>query len=327
MAEIMTPKKVFITGANGFIARSLAMKYRELGADVCGIDFVADSEWGVVVGDLLDPESWQETLVGVDLVIHCAALVSNTASMDDAWRVNVLGTKLVLDAAVIAGVKRFVHLSSGGVYGFEYVDQQDEETPLRPINHPYVDTKIAAEHLVLATHLRGEIDCTIVRPADIYGPGSKPWVVLPLEMMKAGKFLLPENGRGIFLPLYIDDLVDGIILAAGDEQGKGQIFNLCSDEMLTCVEFFSYHAGWAGAEKVACIPTSIANPLADLVGGFTRLMGKPSELGRNTMMMLARKHGLKNDKAKRLLGFAPQVKLEEGMRKVEAWLRESQLIE
>ncbi len=323
----MTPKKVFITGANGFIARSLAIKYRELGADVCGIDFVENPEWGVVVGDLLNPDSWKEILVGVDLVIHCAALVSNTASMDDAWRVNVLGTKLVLDAADAAGVKRFVHVSSGGVYGFEYVDLQGEETPLRPINHPYVDTKIAAEHLVLAAHICREIDCTIVRPADIYGPGSRPWVVLPLEMIKAGKFLLPKNGRGIFSPLYIDDLVDGIILAGGHEQGKGQIFNLCSDEMLTCVEYFSYHARWAGKEKVSCIPTSIANCLADLVGGLTRLTGKPSELGRNTMMMLARNNGLKNDKAKRLLGFAPQVKLEEGMRKVEVWLRESQLIE
>lgn len=323
---MMMPKKVFITGANGFIARSLAIKYRELDADVCGIDFVANPEWGVVVGDLLDPESWKATLVGADLVIHCAALVSNTVSMDDAWRVNVYGTKLVLDAAAVAGVKRFVHLSSTGVYGFNYVDQLDEETPLRPINHPYVDTKIAAEHLVLATHLRGEIDCTIVRPSDIYGPGSKPWVVLPLEMLKAGKFLLPANGRGIFSPLYIDDLVDGIILAAGDEEAKGQILNLCGDEMLTCIEFFSYHAGWAGQERVSCIPSPLANLLADLVGGLTRLTGKPSELGRNTMMMLARKNGYKNDKAKLLLGFDPQVKLEEGMRRVEIWLRESKLI-
>ncbi len=327
MVDMIMPKKVFITGANGFIARALAKKYRELGAEVGGIDFVAEPEWGVIVGDLLQPENWKAALAGADLVIHCAALVSNTAPMADAWRVNVLGTKLVLDAAAASGVKRFVHISSTGVYGFEYVDQLDEETPLRPINHPYVDTKIAAEHVVLATYLRGEIDCTIVRPADIYGPGSRPWVVVPLEMLNAGKFLLPANGRGMFSPLYIDDLVDGIILAGGVEQGKGQIFNLCSDEMLTCVEFFTYHARWAGAKKVLCIPSSLANLLSDLVGGLTRLMGKPSELGRNTMMMLARKNGYKNDKARQLLGFEPKVKFEEGMRKVEVWLRESQLIQ
>ena len=326
MDTIKVPQKVFLTGANGFIARSVATKYREMGAEVCGIDFTAAPDWGVVSGDILQPENWKETLAGSDLVIHCAALVSNTCTMEDAWRVNVRGTKLVVDASIAAGVDLFVQVSSGAVYGFTYTDLMTEDAPLLPINHPYVDTKIASEHVVLAAHGSGKINCTIVRPTDIYGPGSRPWVVLPIEMLKAGKFLLPAYGRGIFSPLYIDDLVDGIILASGHEKGKGQIFNLGGNELPTCSEYFIRLARLVGKDKVTCIATPIANSLTDLLGGISRLTGKPSELGKNTMMMLARKNGLSIEKAKNLIGYAPKIDLDEGLVRVEAWLRETKLI-
>ncbi len=326
MNDAKLPQKVFLTGANGFIARSLAIKYRDLGVEVCGVDFNATPEWGVVIGDIVSPKSWKEILAGVDLVIHCAALVSNTCTMKDAWCVNVLGTKRVLDVASEAGVDRFMQISSGAVYGFKYEDMMDEEAPLLPINHPYVDTKIASEHAVLTAHASGKIDSTIVRPSDIYGPGSRPWVVLPVEMIKAGRFLLPANGRGKFLPLYIDDLVDGIILAAGHDKGKGQIFNLSGDELPTCDEYFSRLAQMVGKNKVTSVSTPVANALTDFLGGVARFTGKPSELGRNTMMMLARKNGLKIEKARQLLGFEPTVKLDEGLGLVKEWLSEVNII-
>ena len=86
--QVPPPKRVFITGANGFIGRALAQRYRSLGAEVCGTDFTANPAWNVVAGDVRQPEQWRNQLSGVDLVIHTAAVVSMVAPMRAAWDVN-----------------------------------------------------------------------------------------------------------------------------------------------------------------------------------------------------------------------------------------------
>ena len=79
VTKVVPPRRVFITGANGFIGRALAQRYRHLGAEVCGVDFTADAQWNVVVGDVREPGQWRDQLSGVDLVIHAAAVVSMVA--------------------------------------------------------------------------------------------------------------------------------------------------------------------------------------------------------------------------------------------------------
>ncbi len=320
------PRRVFITGANGFIGRALAQRYRTLGAEVAGVDLRADPAWGVSAGNLLDPAPWRAGLRGSELVIHAAALVSNTAPMDAAWRVNVLGTRRIIDVAATADVARFVHISSVAAFGFDHRAQVDEAEPLRTINHPYVDTKICSEHTVMEAHLSGRIQATIVRPGDVYGPGSRPWVILPLEMLKAGRFVLPAHGEALFSPVYIDDLVDGIALAAGKPEGSGQIFNLTGTEQPSCNEYFGHLARMLGKTRVRVMPTALAYLAADVLGGGARLLGRPSELGRNTMWMLSRRFGYSIAKAQRLLGYEPRVALVEGMRRVRAWCESEQLI-
>jgi nucleoside-diphosphate-sugar epimerase len=315
--------KVFITGASGFIGRALARYYRQQGAEVCGIDFKADPEWGVVAGDLAEPETWRDHLQGVNLVIHTAAIVSNTASMDLAWRVNVKGTVDLLNACAEAGVKRFVQLSSVAAYGFDYPDNVTEDQPLRPMGNTYVDTKIASEHAVLAFHTSGRMECTIIRPADVYGPGSRPWVIIPLEMIAAGKFLLPARGQGLFSPVYIDDLVRGIALAAGSAIGSGQIYNIGGGTPVTCEEFFGYHARMLGGRSLRKVSTATAVLLAETGRRLVQLFGGQTELGRGAIDMLSRSAGYSIEKARQQLAYVPEVTLEEGMRRTEAWAREA----
>ncbi|MEO6794775.1 MAG: NAD(P)-dependent oxidoreductase [Mycobacterium sp.] len=168
------PARVFITGANGFIARSLADRLRELGAEVSGVDLLASSADHIVAGSTLDPAPWAGRLAGIDVVIHTAAIVSNAAPLDSAWEVNVLGTQRVLRAAAAAGVTRFVHVSSIAAYGLEFRDGVDETDPVRVSGYSYVDTKVNSEHVVLAAQTAGDIDTTIIRPGDVWGPRSKP---------------------------------------------------------------------------------------------------------------------------------------------------------
>ena len=149
MSSRKLPSRVFITGANGFIGRALQNRYTELGIPVAGMDIAADKSRQVVAGDLLQTARWQSALEGSDLVIHCAAFVSNTGDYQKAWEINVLGTRKVLECAMKAGVTRFVQISSVAAYGFDFADGVTETAPLHPVGHPYIDSKIASEHVAL----------------------------------------------------------------------------------------------------------------------------------------------------------------------------------
>ncbi len=319
-------RKVFITGALGFVGRALAGAYRQLGAETCGVDVRSEASANVVAGDVSRPEEWQSVLAGCDLVIHTAAIVTNNVTREEAWRVNVLGTRRVLDAAIKAGVKRFVHVSSLAAMRFNTEDRADETAPVMPTGNPYVDTKIASEQVVLAAHAAGEISCTIIRPADIYGPGSRPWTLIPVQMIQKGLFLLPAHGQGVFRAIYIDDLVNGIMLAAEKDEGIGQIFILGGELATTCEKFFGHYYRILGKGNPRVMSTSTAVMIAEIGRMIFKLLGKPTELGRGAMEMLSKKNTVSNEKAHRLLGWHPQVDLDEGMRRTEIWLRDQGIL-
>ena len=323
--ELAEPVKVFITGANGFIGRALATRMRELGCQVTGVDLRADPGHAVAAGSTTDPSGWADALDGVDVIIHTAAIVSNAVSRDQAWEVNVRGTRRVLDAAEAHGVRRFIHLSSVAAYGFDFPDNVDEMYPIRVNGFSYTDTKVNSEAVVLAAHGAGEIECTIVRPVDVFGPGSVPWVVLPLQMIKKGQMFLPNGGKGIFSPVYIDNFVDGMVLAISSEASAGQIFILGDGCGVSCSDYFGRLASMVGG-KVRTLPTGIAIAIAHVIGFTQRPLGQASELNVATMLMLNRPGTYSIDKARKVLGFEPLVSYDEGMHRVETWARAEGLI-
>ena len=322
------PSRVFVTGANGFIGRALMRRYRDLGVTVCGMDLRADAGWDVVAGDLGAAGDWQAHARGAELVIHTAAVVSNVAAPAVYRNIDIAGTRRVIDAAIAGGARRLVHVSSCGAYGWHHGPDVDERSPITVLSgSSYQDAKAASEHPVLAAHAAGELACTIVRPSDVYGPGSRPWVLIPLEMIRQGRFLLPAHGRGIFRPIYIDDLVDGIVLAAGLAAAAGHIFNLTGDHGLPTAEFFAWHMRWAGkAGAPRTVSTATAIRLTRIAQLAGRLTGRPSEASPQTMLMLSKTERVSIDKARRLLGYEPRIDIAEGMRRTEAWLREQGLL-
>lgn len=322
----VVPARVFITGANGFIARSLADRLRELGAEVSGVDLVASPADHIVAGSTLDPARWADRITGVDVVIHTAAIVSNAAPLDAAWEVNVLGTHRILRAAAAAGVTRFVHVSSIAAYGFEFRDGVDETDPVRVSGHSYVDTKVNSEHVVLAAQTAGEIDTTIIRPGDVWGPCSKPWTIIPLEMINKGQMILPAHGNGIFSPVYIDNLVDGMVLATSSVEAVGQIFNLTDGYGMSCADYFGALAAMTTG-KVRTLPTPVALRLAATVGAVQRRLGMPSELTPATIGMLSRTGTYSIRKARKVLGYQPIVSFADGMTRVHTWARTQGLVE
>lgn len=323
----MLERSALVTGALGFIGGAIANRLRTEGWRVRGVDVRADADRDVVAGDISKPGEWQEAAAGCRLVVHTAAVVSNAIGFESQWRVNVLGTRHVISAAVSAGSERFVLLSSVRAFGDAgFPDGVDERWPVRPDGSPYVNTKVAAEQVALAAHAAGEIPVTVIRPGDVYGPGSRPWVLLPLEMIQAGRFALPAGGKGIFSPIYIDDLVDGIVLAATRPEGVGQIFTLTDGAAVPTSEYFGHLARIASRKAPRTLPTPVlvaaarANQLAE------RLRGRGTENNPETIAYLARTGTYSNEKARELLGFEPKVTLAEGMDRTERWLRDEGLI-
>jgi nucleoside-diphosphate-sugar epimerase len=320
-------EKVLITGAAGFIGRALTERMRSDGVEVVGLDMQTDKGAGIVAGDITEPGGWQSAADGCDTVIHTAAAVTNTASDDFGWRVNVLGTKHVIDAAVAAGAKRFVHLSSVRAFGdIGFPDGVTEEHPVRPDSSVYVNTKIASEQVALQAHAEGRIEATVIRPGDVYGPGSRPWTVLIVETIRKGQFLLPAMGKGIFSPAYIDNLTAGVALAASKPEGAGQVFTISDGVGVTNKEFFGHYYRMLGRKGPRCVPTAAAMALVSVPETVAAVSGSPTEVKRESMRYFTRTGTYSIEKARRLLGYEPEVGLEEGMRRTEAWLRSQGLL-
>lgn len=313
------PRRVFLTGALGFIGRTLADRYRAEGAEVRGVDLAADPDRGVVAGDVTRAGDWQDHADGCDLVVHLAARLGFGGTHDEFWPVNVVSTRLALDAAVRGRARRFVHASSIVVFGNDYPDGADESYPVHPTGAPYVDTKIAAEQVVLAAHAEGQLPCTIVRPGDVYGPRSRPWVVLILEAIRRRQLILPARGRGLITPVYVDNLVDGCLLAAASGDAAGRIFTLTDGPGVEAREFFAHHHRWLGARGPRTAPTPVAVALAAASARAYALLGRETEAVPAAVRYFTRSGSYSIERARSVLGYEPAVGLEEGMERSRRW--------
>jgi nucleoside-diphosphate-sugar epimerase len=172
----------------------------------------------------------------------------------------------------------------------------------------------------------GEIDCVVIRPGDVYGPGSRPWTVLPLEAIRSNRFALPRMGRGVFSPLYIDNLLDALLLAIEAPAAAGEVFNVTDGAGISCREFFGRYYEMLGKSGPPVLPTAAAMGLVTLNEVGSRVAAVNTEVNRISMRYLAREGTYSIEKARRLLGYEPKVGLDEGMAATEAWLQEHGLL-
>jgi len=313
-----------ITGVGGFIGACLAARAAARGMRVRGLESApAAAERArragidVVAGDVCDASAAAAACAGADAVVHTAAVVREDGPRELYDRVNVGGTATMVGAASAAGARRFVQLSSVMVYGFAFPPLVTEEGPLRGEGNPYCETKIEGERVVFG-HARPGFDVTVIRPGDVYGPGSVPWVIRPYQMMKAGLFVLPSGGRGIVNHVYVDDLADAI-LASIEREASGA-FTVADGRPTTCLDFFAPIARAAGRPKIRTAPAGLLRATFGAARAAASLFGAEPPATPATVDYLLRPHAYSNDKARRELGFGPAVDLDQGMRRVTDWL-------
>ena len=319
------PQKVLITGANGFIGNRLMQHYKSQGIAVIGVDLTGNQE-DIFQGDIGQPESISQLLADCDVVIHTAALVSNAIADADMWRVNVLATHNLVEAAKKHDVKRFVQISSIVAYGNSAAGELDENHPVHADGGSYVLTKLASEHAVLAATVNSTMELVIIRPGDVYGPGSRPWVVLPLEAINKGQFMLPAKGEGFFRPIYIDDLIRGIALATASKKASGEIINLSREGYITTAEFFSYHYRWLNKRGPLKVSTGLALFAATAASKMAAVTGGVNEASTATVKQLSTSSWFSIAKAERILGWKPEVPLDTGMQASQEWAQSQGLI-
>jgi nucleoside-diphosphate-sugar epimerase len=321
--------KVLVTGATGFLgsrlASTLALRgdaVRVLYRGTGGGSRLQTTKIEIARGDLKDRESLRKAIAGVDVVCHVAA------AMSGSWReyteTTIQGTEWMLKLSQEAGVKRFVHISSITVYrtwncGKEAVI--DETCPWDPEPErlgPYAYSKIEAEKYAFQ-YLRQGLPVVVIRPGIIYGPGGR--VIHPNVgyFMTKRLFLLVGTGDNPLPLTYVDNTVDGILLAISNDKAVGQAYNLVDGAAITQKEFL-YRYRSAVDDRFA----TLSLPLPILLTGaiFARQLKR---LGMTSIVTTA--YGLRAQyakvrfdaaKARRELGWQPRITLEEGLRRTFA---------
>jgi nucleoside-diphosphate-sugar epimerase len=319
-------KTLLITGIGGFIglrAAELAlakeMKVRGLQRSEAKAQKAQQLGAQVIVGSITDPVAARKACQGADIVLHTAAIVKEGGSPKDFYEVNVGGTLNMAKAAKDAGVKTFVHLSSVMVYGFNFPNQVAEAGPLCGENNPYCQTKIESEKELLKLNAPPDFGIIIIRPGDVYGPGSTSWVVRPLQLMRERVFALANGGQGVMNHVYVDNLIEGIFLAI-EKEAYGEAFNITDGQETSWQEYFTRLAAIGNAPVPFSLPASLLKFIAGLRCFGQSVMGKTPDTLPESVNWVTRPYAYSIAKARNQLDYEPKIDIEEGMRRTKEWL-------
>ena len=323
--------EVLITGATGLLGGHLIDRLQKRGDSVRilalpGENTSAQEARGIRVyrGDIRQPETLVAPMDGVDGVLHLAAMMGVWRPLSDYRAVNVAGTENVGRAALKAGVKRLVHVSSWTVYGMNIPTAATEDMPLRPFPEPYALTKAEGDLLVQRMISEEGLPAAIIRPGTFFGPGDRLHYGRIADRIHAGSWIKIGSGRNALPFVYVTDVVQGLLLLLDHDRAVGQAFNITNDRPLTQDEMWSAIAAEVGAKPprlwAPYYPLFAAGYAAERLSGITHSQKQPP-VTRLGVMLFGGNNRHSIDKARRELGFDPKVELREGVRLAGEWWR------
>jgi nucleoside-diphosphate-sugar epimerase len=319
---------VALTGATGYTGGRLLESFLARGDAVSALARPGSrrpASPGVrwVEGDLSDRAALDRLTEGAEAVVHVAA-VYRTAGHPDAYyrEVNVAGTERLLEAAARRGIGRFVHTSTVGVHGDVHEPPADEAAPIAP-GDVYQATKAEAEAIVMRFHRERGVPVVVIRPGAIYGPGETRLLKL-FRAIARGRYAIVGSGRPFYHPVYVDDLVQGYMLALERTQAVGEAFIIAGPRYVSQAELAEVIARHTGGRILPFrIPKAPLQFAGDLVEALCVPFGIDPPLHRRRVDFWTKSRAFSIEKARRLLGYAPKVDLEEGVARTARWYREA----
>lgn len=325
--------KALVTGATGFTGAALVKKLLEDGHEVKALvrdrSKVVDnnnSNLHILEGNIINPKDVEKSVDGIDTVFHVAA-VYRTAGISEEiyWDTHVKGTENLLKAALKSKVNKFVHCSTVGVHGHIEKSLANENYRFKP-GDIYQITKLEGEKKALGFYNSEGLPVTVIRPTAIYGPGDERLLKL-FKLVSRGITILLGSGEIKYHMVYIDDLIQGFMLAAKAETAIGQSFIIGGKEILTLNELLNvisdlmnvsnrkiHLPAWpfqmAGTicEKI-CIPLNINPPIY-----------------RRRVDFFTKSRAFDIEKAQHILGYEPKTPIRDGLFKTLQWYRQENLI-
>ncbi len=328
--------KVLITGGTGFIGSRLALRCHAAGEQVCilgklntpaeGQNVAELRQSGIefVDGSVTDPAAVGRACDGSDILYHLAA-AQHEANVPDSYYydVNVEGTRTVLEAALKHGVARFVHGSTIGVYGIGRAGPVTDDSPLEPDNI-YGITKLEGEKVV-RTYC-DKLPIAIARIAETYGPGDRRLVKL-FKGIARQRFFMIGRGKNLHALVYIDDLIDGLRLAATHTAAPNRTFVLAGPEAVSTDQMISGICEALGvARRKLRVPLWPLMAAAVALESTMKPLGVQPPLHRRRMNFFVKSFQFTSSEARSNLGYDPKVKLPEGAAATADWYQQMQLI-
>lgn len=332
MSFELSGKRILVTGATGFIGSHVTQRLlregnrvRAMARNAQRAKFLADEGAEVVLGDVTDKNSIEHAIHGCRVIFHFAAALPGSKPWSYFRQVNVEGTRVLAELAIKEHVERFIFASTVWVYGFDAQRDTSETSDRHPSGYPYCDTKLESENLVRRLVKEQNLPAIIIQPSEVYGPRDESWTLGPIRKIKSGRMTLINNGDGLIHPIFIDDLVDGILAAAC--RGKvGESYILCGQEIVTLREYYGYFARMVGQEKMNSMPGALLLAAATLAEWLAAITKRPPFLRKQPIQSGMLQATYNGKKAHDHLGFLPQTTLKEGMHRIEEWLRACNII-
>ena len=322
--------KVLVTGGTGFTGKALVKRLLDKGYHVVALDYKEGlktqelKNWGaeVVIGSVTDINVVKNCVKGVEVVHHLAAAFRELDVPNSYYKeVNVEGTRNVLQVAYEEGVKKFIYCSTCGIHGNIDNPPGGEDAPIKPADY-YQRTKYEAEPIVSEYYKKG-MKTVILRPAATYGPGDPERFYMIFKRASKGVFPIFGNGKTLYHPLYIDNLVDACICAMKDNKGEGEAY-LIADEEYIEIEQLIHKVGEALNVKVKT-PHYPITPLI-IAGHICEKVCKPFKIippiFPRRVDWYRQNRAFKIDKAKLELGYQPKIGIDEGLRRTAEWYKQ-----
>ena len=317
-------KTVLVTGATGMVGGAFARRAAETGYEVRamvrrGSDRRALDGVPVefVEGDLADPESLPAALADAQIVIHTAAHVGDWGPAEKYRAINVIALEHMIHAAARSPrLERWVQISSLGVYPARHHYGTDESLPPDAVGlDGYTRTKAEAE-MLLGHHIREHgFPAVILRPGIIYGPGDRHALPRFVEKINSGRMRIIGRGDRLINNTYVGNLVEAMLLAV-EKPVIGETFNIRDERLVTREEFVNTIADYLGQPRPRHVPEFVPRLLVGPIEWIAKRRGRqdPPLLTRAQIKFMTLNLDYSIAKAKRVLGYVPQVDFRDGIR-------------